>query len=141
MWVDHKRHFHGFLSFFFASFYQDQVANIHWHCWKDRLHKRKLKLTEFKGDALKASKDITFKWHLYSFNPLSANSGQHLFSPNNIHTLLREMVARIKQMITKEKMLCSFIKFYQLKKKCMNISLENLSVDILGLKGLKAFSF
>ena len=44
-------------------------------------------------------------------------------------------------MITKEKMLCSFIKFYQLKKKCMNISLENLSVDILGLKGLKAFSF
>ena len=105
-------------SFFFILD-QDQVANIHWHCWKERLHKRKLKLTEFKGDALKASKDITFKLgifthFIFTHNPLRANSDQHLFSPNNIHTLLRKMVARSNQMITKEKMLCSFIKFSQL---------------------------
>ena len=45
--------------------------------------------------------------------------------------LLREMVMRINQMITKEKMLCSFIKLPQLiSRECMNISLKNLHVDI-----------
>ena len=38
-------------------------------------------------------------------NPLSPNSDYHQFSPNNIHMLPREMVMRIKKMITKEKML------------------------------------
>ena len=38
-----------------------------------------------------------------SFNPLSPNSDQHPFSPNNIHTLLREMVMRINVMNTCEK--------------------------------------
>jgi len=37
-------------------------------------------------------------------NPLSPNSDQHQFSPNNIHTLSREKVMRIAKMITKEKM-------------------------------------
>ena len=44
-------------------------------------------------------------------------------------------------MITKEKMLWSFLKFSQLilfLKKCIEISLENLLVDI-GAKGVKAF--
>ena len=39
------------------------------------------------------------------FNPLSPNSDQHQFSPNNIHMLPREMVMRVNKMITKEKML------------------------------------
>ena len=38
-----------------------------------------------------------------SYNPLSPNSDQHQFSPNNIHTLSREMVMRINDMITCEK--------------------------------------
>ena len=37
-------------------------------------------------------------------NPLSPNSDQHQFSPNNIHTLSREKVMRIAKMITKEEM-------------------------------------
>ena len=52
-------------------------------------------------------------------NPLSPNSDQHQFSPNNIHMLPREMVARINQMITKKKMLRSFIKLSQLISKEM----------------------
>ena len=38
-------------------------------------------------------------------NPLSPNSDQHQFSPNNIHMLPREMIMRVNKMITKEKML------------------------------------
>ena len=52
-------------------------------------------------------------------NPWSPNSDQHQFSPNNIHMLPREMVARINQMITKKKMLWSFIKLSQLISKEM----------------------
>ena len=37
-------------------------------------------------------------------NPLSANSDQQQFSSNNIHTLSRNRVMRINEMITKEKM-------------------------------------
>ena len=37
-------------------------------------------------------------------NPLSANSDQKQFSPNNIHTLSRDKVMRINKMITKGKM-------------------------------------
>ena len=45
--------------------------------------------------------------------------------------LSREMVMRINQMITKENMLCSFIKHPQfISSECINISLENLYVDI-----------
>ena len=39
-----------------------------------------------------------------SFHPLSPNSDQQQFSPNNIHTLSRDKVVRIYKMITKEKM-------------------------------------
>ena len=35
-----------------------------------------------------------------TFNRLSLYSDQHPFSPNNIHTLSREMVMRINNMIT-----------------------------------------
>ena len=45
------------------------------------------------------------------FNPLSPNSDQHQFSPNNIHTTSRDQVMRIIKMITRGKML--FI-FYQI---------------------------
>ena len=38
-------------------------------------------------------------------NPLSPSGEQHQFSPNNIHTLPRDKVMRIYEMITKEKML------------------------------------
>ena len=34
---------------------------------------------------------------------LSLNSDQHQFSPNDIHTLAREMVMRSNKMLTKEK--------------------------------------
>ena len=64
-------------------------------------------------------------------NPLSPNSDQHQFSPNNIHMLSREMVMRINQMITKEKMHDLLLNFLNLSlRKRMNISLENLYVDI-----------
>ena len=38
-------------------------------------------------------------------NPLSPIGDQHQFSPNDIHTLLRDRVMRMNDMITKEKML------------------------------------
>ena len=38
-------------------------------------------------------------------NPLSPNGDQHQFSPNNLHTLSRDKVMRINEIITKEKML------------------------------------
>ena len=38
-----------------------------------------------------------------SLNPLSPNSDQHQFSPNNIHTMSRDEVMRINKMITLEK--------------------------------------
>ena len=39
-----------------------------------------------------------------TFNPLSSNSDQQQFSPNDILTLSRDKVMRINKMITKEKM-------------------------------------
>ena len=40
-----------------------------------------------------------------NFNPVSPDSDQHQFSPNNINTLSKEMVARIHELIAKRKML------------------------------------
>ena len=72
-----------------------------------------------------------------SFNPLSPNSDQHQFSPNNIHTLSKNKVMRINEMITKEKMPRSFIKVSQLILKG-NVwrSVWRICMWILGLKGL-----
>ena len=39
----------------------------------------------------------------FSINPLSPNSDQQQFSPNNIHTLSRDKVMRINKMIIIEK--------------------------------------
>ena len=39
-----------------------------------------------------------------TFNPSSPNSDHHQFSPSNTHTLSRNKVMRINEMITKEKM-------------------------------------
>ena len=47
------------------------------------------------------------------FNPLSPHGDQHQFSPNNIHTLSRNMVIAINKMIIKEKVPWSFMKFSQ----------------------------
>ena len=47
-------------------------------------------------------------------NPISPKGDQHQFSPNNIHTFSGDKVMRITEMITKEKLLRSFIKFSQL---------------------------
>ena len=52
-------------------------------------------------------------------NPLSPNSDQHQFSPDDIHTLSRDYVMRIDKMIAKEKMPSSFINFSQLIRKEM----------------------
>ena len=50
----------------------------------------------------------------HSLNPVSPNSDQQQFSPNNIHTLSRDKVMRINKMIIIEKIPWSFIKFSQL---------------------------
>jgi len=45
-----------------------------------------------------------FRWNPSGncvINPLSPNGDQHQFSPNDIHTLSRDMVMRINKMITK----------------------------------------
>ena len=62
---------------------------------------------------------VTFFYFDTLLNPVSPNSDNHQFSFNNIHTLSREIVTRINQMITKEKMLWSVIKPSQLISKEM----------------------
>ena len=71
------------------------------------------------------------------FNPLSPNSDQHQFSPNNIHTRSREKIMRTNKMITKEKMPCSTLKFSQLIFKG-NVWRSGWRIYMwtLGLKGL-----
>jgi len=59
--------------------------------------------------------DSTNKGTDFHFNPLGPKSDQHQFSPNNISRSSRVKVMRIAKLITK---------------KCMEISLENLYVDI-----------
>ena len=75
---------------------------------------------------------------ILGFNPLSPNSDQHRFSPNNIHTLSRNKVMRLNEVITKEKMPRSFIKVSQLILKG-NVwrSVWRICMWILGLKGLR----
>ena len=64
------------------------------------------------------------------FNPLSANSDQDQFSPNNIHTLSTDKLWELIKWSPKKNALI----FYQILSthslgKCMEISLENLYVD------------
>ena len=75
-----------------------------------------------------------------SVNPLSSDSDQDQFSLNDIHTLSRDLVIRINKMNTYSFALI----FYQIVsthslRKYVKISLENLYVDIMGLKGLTVF--
>ena len=81
-------------------------------------------------------------WHMHnlcalaSINPLSANSDQKQFSPNNIHTLSRDKVMRINKMITKGKMPWSFIKFSQvILKKIYGDQFGEFVCGYWGLKG------
>ena len=60
--------------------------------------------------------------------PLSLNSDQHQFSPNNINTSLTEKIMKINKMIT-EGNLCQILSTNSLRK-CMQISQENLCMDI-----------
>ena len=70
------------------------------------------------------------------FNPLSPNSDQHQFSPDNIHMLSREMVTRVNQIITKEKMVWSFIKLSQLiSKEVYEYQCGEFVCGYWGLKG------
>ena len=72
-----------------------------------------------------------------SMAPLSPNSDQQQFSPNNIHTLSRDKVMRINKMIIIEKIPWSLIKFSQLiLKGTVWRSVWRIWMWILGLKGL-----
>ena len=74
-----------------------------------------------------------------AIKPLSPNSDQQQFSPNDIHTLSIDKFMRTNKMITKEKkLLWSFIKFSQLILKG-NVwrSVWRICTWILGLKGLR----
>ena len=74
------------------------------------------------------------------FNPLSPNSDQQQFSPNNIHTLSRDKVMRINKMIIIRKIPWSFIKFSRLiLKGDIWRSVWRICMWILGLKGLISF--
>ena len=68
-----------------------------------------------------------------SINPLSLKSDQHQFSPHNINILSREMVMRFNRM--NDHLRENALIFYQILstnslRKCTEISLENLYVDI-----------
>ena len=83
---------------------------------------------------------IKFSQLVSFFNPLSANSYQKQFSPNNIHTLSRDKVMRINKMITLEKIPWSFSRFSQLiflKEMYIWRSVWRICMWILGLKGLR----
>ena len=72
-------------------------------------------------------------------NPLSANSDQQQFSPNDINSLSRDKVMRINKMIIMEKIPLSFIKFCQLiLKGDVWRSVWRICMWILGLKGLNS---
>ena len=43
-------------------------------------------------------------WSGVRIDPLSPNSDQQQFSPNDVYTLSRDKVTRINKMMTKEKM-------------------------------------
>ena len=63
------------------------------------------------GEGRNKNMKVEDPWNFEYLNPLSPNSDQHQFSPNNIHMLPRKMVMRVNKIITKEKMLQSVIKF------------------------------
>ena len=72
-------------------------------------------------------------------NPLSPNSDQQQFSPNDINSLSRDKVMRINKMIIIEKIPLSFIKFCQLiLKGDVWRSVWRICMWILGLKGLNS---
>ena len=64
--------------------------------------------------------------------PLSPTSDQHQFSPYNINRQSRGRVMRINKIITEEKKASIFYQILSTHslRKCIEISLENLYVDI-----------
>ena len=74
----------------------------------------------------------------WTVNPLSPNSDQHQFSPNNIHTLSRAKSRRINNGLQRYQSLIFYQTFStNFLRKCKEISL-GIFMWILGLKGLKA---
>ena len=68
---------------------------------------------------------------IVTYNPSSPNSDQHQFSPNDNHPLSRDKLWELIKWSQREKSLI----FYQILstnslRKCIEISLENLYVDI-----------
>ena len=61
-----------------------------------------------------STKLMSDHWASWLINPLSSNSDQQQFSPNNIHALSRDKVMRINKMIIIEKIPWCLIKFSQL---------------------------
>ena len=68
---------------------------------------------------------------------LKPNGDQHQFSPNNIHMLSREIITRINQMITKEKLLWTFIRLSQfISEELCEYQSGEFACGCWGLKGL-----
>ena len=72
------------------SFIQYYLLMISWNNIFNHIYK----LAHGKGETLENTQCIPCTtWQqrfVYRFNPLSPNGDQHQFSPNNIHTLLRD---------------------------------------------------
>ena len=64
----------------------------------------------FGSTCIKCEKNLQY----FDINPLSPNSDQHQFSPNNIHRLLRAKSMKINKMITKRNVFDLKSKFSQL---------------------------
>ena len=78
---------------------------------------------------------------MVTINPLSPNSDQHQFSPNNIHTMSRDQVMRSNKVITQETTLSSFINFSQpIHEGNLQRTVWRICMWILGLKGLMGMS-
>ena len=90
--------------FFFFNFWHGQVRENPSTPLKraplvNNIAKRKSDFLKTNQGIAPQSREILQKLCLYSLNPLSPNSDQHQFSPNNIHRLSKETVMRINKMI------------------------------------------
>ena len=94
----------------------------------------------------KTSKTFTCGLHknvgVFSYHTLNPLKSQHHLSPNNINKEWREEVMRIDKQITTGEMFRSHqILSTDSLRKCMETSLENLLVEIWGLKGWRQLTF
>ena len=79
---------------------------------------------------------LTQKLGVFPYHTLNPLKSQHQLSPNNINKERREEVMRIDKQITTGEMFRSHqILSTDSLRKCMETSLENLLMEIWGLKG------